>query len=160
LDYRVVAPPDVEEPVVPLVPELLPVPTEPEPDGIVAVELPEAPIPELVPEVEDGPLEADDEPAGVEIDPVAEPPVDPMPDAVPEALPLAVVPQAASAADTPTANRILIMWLLLSRWLVERLCFTSLQRACRGCIEANHITVNARQNQTCWHVGLARSACR
>lgn len=113
-------PPEVEEPVEPLVPELLPVPADPPLEGVVAVELPEAPMPDDVPE-EDVPLGractedplgddvADAEPDGVESEPVAEPPVDPMPDAVPEALPDAVVPHAARAAVQIRGSRILIM---------------------------------------------------
>lgn len=130
---RLVAPPEVEEPVLPLVPELLLVPAEPPPvDGEVAVEPPEAPMPELVPEDEELGVELADEPPeapmpdevpeaelgrvvavaepeGVDIEPVAEPPVDPMPDAVPDALPEAVEPQAARAAVQARARMVFIM---------------------------------------------------
>ena len=117
---RLLVPPDVEAPVEPEVPLLLLVPAEPPVpvpvpvDGVVAVELPEAPMPEVVPE-DDEPLGVAvlADPEGVDSEPVAEPPVAPMPDAVPEALPEAVLPQAASAAVKARGTRILIMRLLL-----------------------------------------------
>lgn len=110
-DQRLVVPPEVEDPVDPLVPLLLLVPAVPPDEGVVAVELPDAPIPEVAPDDEVpvlGAVDADEEPVGEETEPVAEPPVDPMPDAVPDALPDAVVPQAASAAVQITERRILI----------------------------------------------------
>lgn len=105
-------PPDVDEPVDPLVPELLLVPAAPPVDGVVAVELPDAPIPELVPDDDEplGAADVEDEPDGVERDPVADPPVEPIPDAVPDALPEAVVPQAARAAVQMTGRMIFSMW--------------------------------------------------
>lgn len=107
-------PPEVEDPVDPLVPELLLVPAEPPllvlPEGSVEVELPEAPMPEVVPELdvppELGEVElADDGPS----EPLADPPVDPRPDAVPDADPEAVVPQAVSAAVHARAIRSLFI---------------------------------------------------
>jgi hypothetical protein len=105
-------PPEVEAPVEPLVPVLLLVPAAPPVEGVVAVELPEAPMPEVVPEEDDplGAAEVDDEPDGDETEPVAEPPDEPMPEAVPDAVPEAVVPQAASAAVQISGKMILIMW--------------------------------------------------
>ena len=72
-----VTPPEDEEPVLPLVPELLPVPAEPPvplevlplAEGRVDVEPPEEPMPERVLEDEAPPAplgdEADDEPEGL-----------------------------------------------------------------------------------------------
>ena len=74
--------PEVVAPVEPLVPLLLDVPVdEPLVDGDVVVELPLAPMPELVPEVEDDGI--DDEEL-VDGERVVELPVEPMPDVEPE----------------------------------------------------------------------------
>jgi hypothetical protein len=110
--YRVVDPPEEVDPVDPLVPLLLLEPEEPPVDGVVVVELPEAPMPDEAPEREVPPLGevvAVDESDG-DTEPLAVPPVEPMPEAVPDALPEAVEPQAASAAAQITGIRILIMW--------------------------------------------------
>lgn len=132
-------PPEDDEPVEPLVPELLLVPAVPpdDVDGRVLDELPEAPMPELVPEVDEPPMPEGDEPpmpeappmcgppmvgalveasaarellAG-ELMPVAEPPAEPMPEAEPLAEPDidGPEPQAARAADAASANKILCM---------------------------------------------------
>lgn len=133
----VVTPPDVDEPVEPLVPELLLVPAAPpdEVDGMVDVEPPEAPMPDLVPEVDDPPMP--EEPlmsvappmcgpsevgalveaaaAGAllagEVMPLAEPAPDPIPEAEPVAEPDIDGPelQAARAADAASAIKILCM---------------------------------------------------
>lgn len=100
----VVAPPEADEPVVPLVPEPLLVPALPMP-GVVAVELPDAPMPDEVRELEEG--EALD--VEGDIDPLAEPPADPMPDAVPLAEPDMPVPHAARAAVRPRVRRIFVI---------------------------------------------------
>jgi len=87
--------PEVLEPVVPLVPELLLVEDgDVVVDGVVVVvEPPEAPMPDV--EVELLP--------GVDIEPLAEAPLEPMPEAVPDVVPVAL--HAASAA-THAAVRI------------------------------------------------------
>ncbi len=100
----VVAPPEADEPVVPLVPDPLLVPAVPVP-GVVAVELPDEPIPDVVPEREDGEVVE----AEGDIDPLAEPPADPMPEAVPDAEPDIVEPHAANAAVKPRAIRIFVI---------------------------------------------------
>ncbi|MBK0391031.1 hypothetical protein [Ramlibacter algicola] len=132
LHQRVLVPPDVVEPVDPLVPELLLVPlVEPlgavddEDDGEV-VELPEDPMPDEVPDVLLG-VEAEALPEGVEIEPLAVPPVEPMPDAVPDVEPVALVPQAArAAADTRMGARIFSM---LCSFRSEAGCLVNLQDA-------------------------------
>ena len=115
-----VTPPEADEPVLPDVPELLLVPAEPLlPEGIVDVELPEAPMPDVVFEDEapDGAVDVDppdgfavtDDPDGDTL-PLTDPPVDPMPDAVPEAEPETPgLPQAARAAAQATVASSLIM---------------------------------------------------
>ena len=97
--YREIVPPEDEEPVEPLVPELLLVPAAPVDGDVVVVELPDAPMPEVVPELELGAVAADE--------PLSEPPADPMPDAVPDADP--VVLHAPRAAAHANARRVLIM---------------------------------------------------
>jgi hypothetical protein len=82
----VVVLPEVVAPVEPLVPELLLVPEEDGAGLVVVVELPEAPMPEVVELALDG----------VEAEPLTEPPAEPMPDVLPEAVPVEL--QAASAA--------------------------------------------------------------
>ena len=104
-----VASPEEVAPVEPEVPLLLLVPAEPPVDGEVAVEPPDAPIPDLVPDVDELGVDALVDPDGVDTEPEAEPPVEPIPEAVPDALPVAVVPQAASAALQITGRRILII---------------------------------------------------
>jgi hypothetical protein len=93
----------VEAPVEPDVPELAPVPAEPPVEGTVAVELPDAPMPELVPELTE-PLAL-----GLVLDGemvlLAEPPADPMPDAVPEAVPA----HAATPAAHARARRVVLI---------------------------------------------------
>lgn len=64
-------------------PELLVVPAAPG-DVVLLLEPPDAPMPELVPELEYVPGAADVEGA---TDPLSEPPAEPIPDAVPEAAP-------------------------------------------------------------------------
>lgn len=106
-------PPEVVAPVEPEVPVLLLVPAAPPDEGVVAVELPEAPMPEVVPEDEvplDGVVLEAADPEGVDIVPLAEPPDEPMPEAVPDAVPDAVVPQAAKAALHTMGRRILIIY--------------------------------------------------
>lgn len=80
--------PEVDEPVEPLVPELLLVPDEDGVGLVVVVELPEAPMPEVVELLLEG--------ADMELEPLTEPPAEPMPDVLPEAVP--VLLQAARAA--------------------------------------------------------------
>jgi hypothetical protein len=106
----------VDEPVDPLVPELLLVPAlPPEPDGTLEVELPDAPMPEVVPELELPPLDGDDElVADGPSEPLAEPPVDPMPDAVPDADPEAVVPQADSAVAAASIRAMVNLFIAYS----------------------------------------------
>ncbi len=98
LAYLVITPPDDEEPVEPLVPELLLVPAAPV-DGDVVVELPDEPMPEVVPERDVGAVAVDE--------PLTDPPAEPMPDAVPEADP--VVLHAPRAAAHANARSVLIM---------------------------------------------------
>ncbi len=108
-------PPEAEEPVLPLVPEPLLVPALPPVDGVVAVDEPEAPMPELVPELEVPPEGlAVDEEEGV-TEPLADPPVDPMPEAVPDAEPdmLGPEPQALRAAAQARARMVLLIVELL-----------------------------------------------
>ena len=112
-------PPDVEAPVEPLVPELLLVPLvdplgddDDEDEGAFTEELPEAPMPEDVPDVLLG-VEAEALPEGVDSEPEAVPPVDPMPDAVPDVEPDAVVPQAARAAAVMTRGATIFNMLVL-----------------------------------------------
>ncbi|HSW20838.1 MAG TPA: hypothetical protein VLJ86_26690 [Ramlibacter sp.] len=106
---RAVAPPDDVAPVEPLVPVLLLAPAEPL-EGVVAVELPEAPMPDVV---------FDEEPAALgvlelvlgDMEPLAVPPADPMPEAVPEADPdmPGEEPQAARERATAMEAMVLIM---------------------------------------------------
>lgn len=102
--YRVVVPPEAELPVVPLVPEPLLVP-DVLPGVVVVVELPDEPMPERVPEVDDGAVE--DVAGDTVVEPLSEPPAEPMPDAVPEADP--VDEHAARPAAQARARRSLIM---------------------------------------------------
>jgi hypothetical protein len=106
----VVAPPEADEPVVPLVPEPLLVPALPIP-GVVAVELPDEPMPDVVLEREDGDAVVSEG----DIDPLAEPPADPMPEAVPDAEPdiEGPEPHAANAAVKPRARRSFVIAGLL-----------------------------------------------
>ena len=92
-----ITPPEADEPVEPLVPELLLVPAAPV-DGDV-VELPDEPMPEVVPEREVGAVAVDE--------PLTDPPAEPMPEAVPEADP--VVLHAPRAAAHANARSVLIM---------------------------------------------------
>ncbi|MGZ5181862.1 MAG: hypothetical protein ACXWC2_15375 [Ramlibacter sp.] len=100
--------PDDVAPVEPLVPELLDVPLEPLVDGVVVVEVPEAPMPDDAPDV-DAPLPMlldevglEDEVDGVAVL-LAEPPAAPMPDADPEADPVGPELQAARAPAQASA---------------------------------------------------------
>jgi hypothetical protein len=81
-DYLVVLEPDEVEPVDPLVPELLEVPVDPLVEGIVLLELPEEPMPDVLPEL-DEPVEPVEPLADGEVL-VAPPPEAPMPDVEPE----------------------------------------------------------------------------
>lgn len=79
----------------------------PVPEGVVAVEDPEAPMPEVVPELDVPPdlgLAVDEDDG--DMVPLAAPPAAPMPEAVPEAEPdmLGPDPQAAKALAKATAN--------------------------------------------------------
>ena len=100
--YRVITPPEDDDPVEPLVPELLLVPAAPV-DGTVVVELPDEPMPDVVPEREVGAVAVDA--------PLTDPPAEPMPEAVPEADP--VVLHAPRAAADANARRALIMVTLM-----------------------------------------------
>ena len=79
-------------------PELAPVVAEPPVEGTVAVELPAAPIPEVVPELTLGLV--------LEGEKAALPPADPMPEADPEAVPAHA---ARPAAQVRTIRVVLIM---------------------------------------------------
>jgi hypothetical protein len=81
------------------VPEPLLVPAEPPVEGTVAVEPPDAPMPDLAPEVDEGVVAV----------PLAVPAADPMPEADPEAEPEAVVPQAARPAAQARARRVVLI---------------------------------------------------
>jgi hypothetical protein len=80
------------------VPEPLVVPAAPV-DGTVVVELPDEPMPEVVPDRELGVVAVDE--------PLTDPPADPMPDAVPEAEP--VVLHAPRVAAHANARSVLII---------------------------------------------------
>jgi hypothetical protein len=103
--YRVVEPPEAELPVVPLVPELLLVPEVPLVLGLVVVELAAEPMPERVPELEDGAVADVD--GDTVVEPLSEPPAEPMPEAVPDADP--VDEHAARPAAHARARRSLVM---------------------------------------------------
>jgi hypothetical protein len=92
--------PPVDAPVVPDVPELAPVVAEPL-DGIVLVELPDAPMPEVVPELTE-PLALGLVPDG---ETAAVPPADPIPEADPEAVPA----HATSPAAQVSARRVVLI---------------------------------------------------
>jgi hypothetical protein len=94
--------PPVDAPVVPDVPELAPVVAEPL-EGAVLVELPEAPMPDVVPELTEPlalglVLDGETEVAAV-------PPADPIPEAVPEAVPA----QATRPAAQVRAMRVVLI---------------------------------------------------
>jgi hypothetical protein len=95
--------PPVDAPVLPDVPELAPVVAEPL-EGTVPVELPDAPMPDLVPELTE-PLAL-----GLVLDGetvvAAVPPADPIPEADPEAVP-------AHAAKPPAQARAMRVVLIM-----------------------------------------------
>jgi hypothetical protein len=99
--------PEVVAPVEPLVPVLLLVEddgVDEDDEGAVVVELPEAPMPDVLELDDEG---VDDEPVvvdGVETDPLAVPAVEPMPEAVPEVEPVEL--HAARAATQRVVNAI------------------------------------------------------
>ena len=83
----VVVEPDDVAPVDPLVPVLLDVPVEPLVDGIVDVELPDEPMPEVLPEVDEPVEPVVDGDVLLDLDGMVLlvlPPVAPMPDVEPE----------------------------------------------------------------------------
>jgi hypothetical protein len=96
----------VDAPVVPDVPELAPVVAEPL-EGIVLVELPDAPMPEVVPELSE-PLALGLVPDGETVA-AAVPPADPIPEADPEAVPAHATRPAAQVAQVRARRVVLIM---------------------------------------------------